>query len=193
MAFCGKYQAWSGAPNAHTTGFHDVALLAGSNYRLPSTHPFSRHRSTTLSSNSTGNGTSAPVLNTAASVPREEVAASSDLIQVSKSKATQILATFRLPLPIQILQLFLVLLEKHWGYTCKAWHVWLLRALSSKSRPTFFSDSCWLHWNYLLRLFDYSVPIISYQATNEPPPTVTLSSSTLSIHHQSTIITHLPT
>ena len=95
MVFCGKCQAWSGAPNAHTTGFHDAALLAGSNYCLPSTHPFSRHRSTTPSSNSTSNGTSAPVLNTAASVPRGEVDANNDLIQVSKSKATQVLHNFQ--------------------------------------------------------------------------------------------------
>ncbi len=99
MAFCSKCQAWSGAPNAHTTGFHDAALLAGSNYRLPSTHPFSCHRSTTPSSNSTGNGTSAPVLNTAAQIPRGEVAASNDLIQVSKSKATQVLRTFQTSTP----------------------------------------------------------------------------------------------
>ncbi len=79
--------------------FDDVALLAGSNYRLPSTHPFSHHCSTTPSSNSTGNGTSAPVLNTAASVPRGEVAASSDLIQVSKSKATQVLCNFQTSTP----------------------------------------------------------------------------------------------
>ncbi len=99
MAICSKCQAWSGAPNAHTTGFHDVALLAGSNYRLPSTHPFSRHCSTTLSSNSTGNGTFAPVLKTVASVSRGEVAASNDLIQVSKSKANQVLCTFQTSTP----------------------------------------------------------------------------------------------
>ncbi len=92
MAFCSKCQAWSGAPNAHTIGFHDVSLLAGFSYRLPSTHPFSRYQSTTPSSNSTGNGTSALVLNTAASVPR---GASNDLIQISKSKATQVLCTFQ--------------------------------------------------------------------------------------------------
>ncbi len=39
MAFCNKCQAWSGAPNAHPTGFHDVALLAGSSYRLLTNHP----------------------------------------------------------------------------------------------------------------------------------------------------------
>ncbi len=50
MAFCSKCQAWSGALNAHTTGFHDVALLAGSSYCL-----FSQHHSTTPSSNSFGN------------------------------------------------------------------------------------------------------------------------------------------
>ena len=99
MAFCGKCQAWSGAPNAHTTGFHDVALLAGSSYCLPSTHPFSRLQSTTPSSNSTGNGTSAPVLNTAASVPKGEVAASNDLIQVSMSKDTQVLCNFQTSSP----------------------------------------------------------------------------------------------
>ncbi len=38
MAFCSKSQAWSGAPKVHTTGFHDDALSAGSNYLLPSTH-----------------------------------------------------------------------------------------------------------------------------------------------------------
>ena len=99
MAFCSKFQAWSGAPNAHTTGFHDVALLAGSSYRLPSPHPFSCLQSTTPSSNPTGNGTSAPVLNTAASVPWGEVAASNDLIQVSKSKATQVLCNFQTSTP----------------------------------------------------------------------------------------------
>ncbi len=30
MAFCSKCQVWSGTPNAHTTGFHDVAFLPGS-------------------------------------------------------------------------------------------------------------------------------------------------------------------
>ncbi len=99
MAFCSKCQGWSGTLNAHTTGFHDVALLAGSNYRLPSTHPVSHHCTATLSSNSTGNGTSAPVLNTAASVPRGEVAASNDFIQVSKSKATQVLCNFQTSIP----------------------------------------------------------------------------------------------
>ncbi len=99
MAFCGKCQTWSGATNAHTTGFHDAALLAGSNYRLPSTHLFSCYQSTAPSSNSTGNGTSDPVVNTAASVPRGEVAASNDLIQVSKSKATQVLCTFKTSTP----------------------------------------------------------------------------------------------
>jgi hypothetical protein len=38
-------------------------------------------------------------LNTAASVPRGEVAASNDLIQVSKSKATQVLRTFQTSTP----------------------------------------------------------------------------------------------
>ncbi len=99
MAFCGKCQAWSGTPNAHTTGFHDAALLAGSNYRLPSTHPFKHHQTTTLSSNSTGNRASAPVLNTAASVPKGENAASNDHIQVSKSKATQVLCNFQTSTP----------------------------------------------------------------------------------------------
>ena len=99
MACCGKCQAWSGAPNAHTTGFHDAALLAGSNYRLPSTHPFNCHCPTTPSSNPTGNGTSASVLNTAASVPRGEVAVSNDIIQVSKSKATQVLRNFQTSTP----------------------------------------------------------------------------------------------
>ncbi len=32
MAYCGKYNTWSGSPNAHTTGFHDAALLDGVNY-----------------------------------------------------------------------------------------------------------------------------------------------------------------
>ncbi len=99
MAFCSKCQAWSSTPNAHTTGFHDAALLAGSNYRLPSTHPFSCHHTDTTSSNSNGNGTSAPVVNTTASVPRGEIAASNDLIQVSKSKAAQVLCTFHTSTP----------------------------------------------------------------------------------------------
>ncbi len=99
MAFCGKCQAWSGAPNAHTTDFHDVALSAGSRYWLPSTHPFSCLQSTTPSSTSTGNGTSAPVVNTAASVPRGGNAASNDLIQFSKSKATQVLCNFQISTP----------------------------------------------------------------------------------------------
>ncbi len=97
--FVASVKTLSGTPNAHTTGFHDVALVAGSNYRLPSTHPFSCLQSTIPSSNSTGNGTSAPVLNTAASVPRGEVAASNDLIQVSRSKATQVLRTFQTSTP----------------------------------------------------------------------------------------------
>ncbi len=62
-------------------------------------HPFSCHHSATPSFNSTGNGTSAPVLNAAASVPRGEVAAISDLIQVSKSKATQAFCTFQTSTP----------------------------------------------------------------------------------------------
>ncbi len=99
MAFCGKCQAWSGTPNVHTTDFHDVALLAGSSYCLPSTHPFSRLQSTTLSSNPTGNGTSAPVVNTVASVPKGKVAASNDLMYISKSKATQVLRTFQTSTP----------------------------------------------------------------------------------------------
>ncbi len=99
MAYCNKCQVRSGAPNAHTTGFDDVALLAGSSYRLPSTHPFTCYQYTTPSSNSTCNGTSAPVLNTAASVPKGEVAKSHDLIQVSKSKATQILSNFQTSTP----------------------------------------------------------------------------------------------
>ncbi len=99
MAFCSKCQAWSGALNARTTGFHEVALLAASIYCLPSTNPFSRHHSTTPSFNSIGNGTSAPVLNTAASVPQGEVAASNDLIQLSKSKETQVLCNFQTSTP----------------------------------------------------------------------------------------------
>ncbi len=99
MAFCSKCQTWSGAPNAHTTGFHDVALLARFSYRLPSTHLVSRYQSTTSSSNSTGNGTSAPVLNTATSVPKGEVAASNDFIQVSKYKATHVLQNFQTSTP----------------------------------------------------------------------------------------------
>ncbi len=85
MAFCSKSQAWSGAPKVHTTGFHDDALSAGSNYLLPSTHPFNCHQTTTPSSNSTGNGTSAFALNNAASVPQGDVAASNDLIHSSPS------------------------------------------------------------------------------------------------------------
>ncbi len=38
-------------------------------------------------------------MNTAASVPRGEVAASNDLIQVSKSKATQVLCHFQTSTP----------------------------------------------------------------------------------------------
>ncbi len=62
-------------------------------------HPFSCHHSAVPSSNSTGNGTSAHVYNTAASVPKGEVAASNDLIQVSKSKATQVLHNFQILTP----------------------------------------------------------------------------------------------
>ncbi len=115
MAFCSKCQAWSGAPNAHTSGFHDVALLAGSSYHLPSTHPFSCHCSTTPSSNSKGNGTSAPVLNTAASVPRGELLQEMILSKSPSSRQLKSFAIFRLPLLMQILQHLLVLLEKHWG------------------------------------------------------------------------------
>ncbi len=115
MAYCSKCQAWSGAPNAHTTGFHDAALLAGSNYHLPSTHPFSRHRSTTPFSNSTGNGTSAPVLNTAASVPRGKLLPAMILSKSPSPRLLKSFAIFRLPLLMQILQLLLELLEKHWG------------------------------------------------------------------------------
>ncbi len=85
MAYCSKCQAWSGALNAHTTSFHDVTLLAGSSYCLSITHPFSRYQSTTPSSNSTG------ILQL--QFQRGENAASNDLIQVSKSKATQVLCT----------------------------------------------------------------------------------------------------
>ncbi len=74
-------------------------VVTGSSYRIPSTHPFSCLQSTTPSSNLTGNGASAPVLNTAASVPRGEFAASNDLIQVFKSKATQVLCTFQTSTP----------------------------------------------------------------------------------------------
>ncbi len=115
MAFCSKCQTWSGVPNAHTTGFYDVTLLAGSSYHFPCTHPFSHHQSTTPSFNSTDNGTSAPVLNFAVSVPRGEVAASSDLIHVSKSKATQVLCNFQDSTPDADIEALAGALGEHWG------------------------------------------------------------------------------
>ncbi len=79
MANCGKCNTWSGFPNALTTGFHDVALLAGTNYCLPTTHSLHHH----CSSNNSHVGTSAPVVNTEVSVPGEGLSANDDFIQIS--------------------------------------------------------------------------------------------------------------
>ncbi len=78
MAYCGKCNIWSGAHNAHTTGFHDAVLLAGASYHLSSTHPYHNHHS----SNSNVFGILVKVLNTTASVPGEGVDANNDLIQI---------------------------------------------------------------------------------------------------------------
>ncbi len=56
MSYYNKCNTCSGTPYAHTTIFHDVALLAGTSHHLPSTHPFHHHCSTTNNSI----GTSAP-------------------------------------------------------------------------------------------------------------------------------------
>ncbi len=194
MAFCSKRQAMIGAPIIHTTGFHDVALLAGSSYCLPSTHPFDHHCSTTPSFNSTGNGTSTPVLNSAALVLKGEVAASNGFIcKYPRQRSSS---------PSQ-------LSDCHsWCRYCSSclrpWRsIWVTLVghnisdcyvpCLQKSRPTFYSDSGWLHWDNLLCLFDYFVPTMSFQATNELPTRAILSSSISQIHHQSTIITFLPT
>ncbi len=95
MAFYCKCNTWSGAPHAHTTYFHDAALLAGTSYHLPSTHPFHHHCSTINNSIET----SAPVLNTTASVPGGGTATNHNLIQVSKSKTTQVQCTFQASTP----------------------------------------------------------------------------------------------
>ncbi len=69
MAYCGKYQTLRHLPNAHTTGFHDATLLAGTSYHFPSTHPLYHHcTSTPPSSTPNGHGALVPVLNTAASI-----------------------------------------------------------------------------------------------------------------------------
>ncbi len=65
MAFCGKYKTWSGALYSYTTGFHDAVFLTNTNYCLPNTHPLYYHHSST----NKRIGTSAPVVNTAASIP----------------------------------------------------------------------------------------------------------------------------
>ncbi len=65
MACSGKCNTRNGAPNAHTTGFHDAALWADVHYHLPNIHPFHHH----CISNNIRIGTSAPLMNTTASVP----------------------------------------------------------------------------------------------------------------------------
>ncbi len=89
MAYCGKSNTWSGAPNAHTIGLLYVALLDWASYHLPSTNPFHHHDS----SNNNGIG----IQHTAASVLGRTVT-KNDLIQVSKSMVTQVFVLLRLPL-----------------------------------------------------------------------------------------------
>ncbi len=89
MAYCEICQAWSHAPNDHTTGFHDAALLSGTSYCLPSTHLFRHHCTLTPTSTTpNGHGTSAPVLNISASVPGGGITGIKDLAKVANSKAT---------------------------------------------------------------------------------------------------------
>ncbi len=91
IAYCGKCNTWSCTSNAHNTDLHDAALLAGASYHLPTTYPFNHH----CSSNNNDIGTLAPVVNITASVKGRGIAANDDFIQVSKSKATQILFSFQ--------------------------------------------------------------------------------------------------
>ncbi len=91
-----KCQAWSCTPDAHMTGFHDAALLAGTSYHLPSTPPFNHYFcSTFVSSTSNATGPLAPVLRTAVSDSGGGMATKNDLIQFSMSKATQVLCPFQ--------------------------------------------------------------------------------------------------
>ncbi len=95
MAYCGKYNTWSGIPHAHTANFHDAALWAGTSYCLLSTNPF--HHPCSTKNNSIG--TLAPFLNTTASVQGGVIATYNHLIQVSKSKVTQVLCTIQTSTP----------------------------------------------------------------------------------------------
>ncbi len=99
MVNCEKCQTWSYAPNAHTTDFHNTALIAGASYQIPSNNPFHHHcLSTYAASTSIGSETLAPVLNTFA-LFQGGMAANNDFIQVSKSNSTQILCNFQTSTP----------------------------------------------------------------------------------------------
>ncbi len=86
MAHCGKCNTLCGALNANITGFHEAAILA---------HPF--HQQNFF--NNVAIGTAAPVLNTAASVQEVGIIMINYLIQVSKSKANQVMCTFQTSTP----------------------------------------------------------------------------------------------
>ncbi len=90
MAFCGKYNTWSGAPNPHSTGFHGDALWMGqTNVSLPQIHSttivfprnFNSYFGYHIFSSSGG------------------IALNNDLIQVSKSKSNQGLCNFQIFTP----------------------------------------------------------------------------------------------
>ncbi len=183
MTYCGKCNTWNGVPYAHTTTFHDATLLAGTSYYLSTTHQFHHHHST----NNKSIGTSAPVLNTAASVSGGGIATNNALIQVSKSKATQVLCTFQTSTPDgddaaladalgEALELTLS------GVACPVamnpflqtqtppfYDIVYLDAMStfSISRPAFFSESLWCHWNPSMCLLCGLVHSILFQVTNE--------------------------
>ncbi len=116
MAYCGKCNTWGGANHAHITNFHNAALLSGTSYHLPSTHPFHHHHST----KNISIGTSAPALNTADTVPGGGIATNNDLIQVSKSKATQVLCAFQTSTPDVDISALAGALGEALGSNCRA-------------------------------------------------------------------------
>ncbi len=83
-------------------------------------------------------------LDTTASVPVGGITASNNQIKFFKSKATQVFCTFQTSTPYADIVVLVALLVNKQGQTCSAWHVWLLCALSNKSRP-YFSEFFWFH------------------------------------------------
>ncbi len=119
MVNCEKCQTWSYAPNAHTTDFHNTALIAGASYQIPSNNPFHHHcLSTYAASTSIGSETLAHVLNTFA-LFHGGMAANNDFIQVSKSKATQVLCSFQTSTPNADIATIAGVLGKALDLTCK--------------------------------------------------------------------------